>query len=939
MASTTRREAKIGKGSNTTSTSSTSSADPQAAALYRDILTRAQGVASTPYQAYTGELTAGNNAQQSLGVSGINANAGYANPYIQQAAGQATQYSGPISGSDISRYLNPYTQNVVDATTSQLQHDFAQQNAQLQGNQIAQGALGGNATGVAKAILAGQQGRQLASTTSGLYQQGYQQAVDAAQRQQQTGLAGANAIANYGISGQNAALQGASAQFGVGTQQQQTEQARLDALYKQYVQQQAFPYQQTQWLAGLGTGVGSNLGGTSSGQTTAPAPNQAAQWLGAGISAAGLFLNRGGAVHGDAFDVPHMASGGVSGTPWGDGVGWIPQMNIHGGSGAPQGHAPSAPSSGSNFDASKMAGSISGIAGGDWKHDWSGGLGALQSGAGLSGDSWGGGSFWGGDSYGGSAASPLAGLDASDYAFARGGGVAGYADGGSPTFDERYGDDMRELGHDLVRRDVGNRLIPSDVINPDDPIRLDSSATDQWRKDTPTRGVAGPPVAAQDDDPEELPPAATPTQGGAQPRGGVAPPPPMYQPSPAAPRQSPFGLGLISPNAKTGLLAAGLGMLASRSPFLGNAVGEGGLAGVAAYGRAEEHDRKVAAEADKLAREASSTAYERWMGERKQGETERHNKASESAADRPAKLPALYAKDKDGNIILAPGAEEATKKLSAARKGGEDGQALSQEAITMLASRVRAGDERALVGLGRGAQGRKDLVAVQEEVARQANAGEPVHPAARNILMNAAQQQGLKAAERTQAQIMAKLSVYGRTAFNATDIALEASKAVPRTNYPKANVAINAFKANTGDPKIRALGQALQTLSNEYARAIGGGHGTVHMQEQAEKRLNEADSHEQLEAIVNMMRREIVAEERAMPAAREHIRDIYNPPPGGAGGKSIAGEHGMTPPSGPVSGASLPPGTFVPPPGAIPRVYNGKTYYYHPDTKQPYPGQ
>jgi len=34
-----------GKGSNTTTNTSTSSADPQAAQAYRDLLTRAQGVA------------------------------------------------------------------------------------------------------------------------------------------------------------------------------------------------------------------------------------------------------------------------------------------------------------------------------------------------------------------------------------------------------------------------------------------------------------------------------------------------------------------------------------------------------------------------------------------------------------------------------------------------------------------------------------------------------------------------------------------------------------------------------------------------------------------------------------------------------------------------------------------------------------------------------
>jgi hypothetical protein len=30
---------------------------------------------------------------------------------------------------------------------------------------------------------------------------------------------------------------------------------------------------------------------------------------------------------------------------------------------------------------------------------------------------------------------------------------------------------------------------------------------------------------------------------------------------------------------------------------------------------------------------------------------------------------------------------------------------------------------------------------------------------------------------------------------------------------------------------------------------------------------------------------------------------------------------------------------FVPPPGAVPRLYQGKTIWYDPTSKQPYPGQ
>ncbi len=49
----------MGKNNNTTATTNTSTrADPQADAAYRAILERAGNVANTPYQAYSGELTA-----------------------------------------------------------------------------------------------------------------------------------------------------------------------------------------------------------------------------------------------------------------------------------------------------------------------------------------------------------------------------------------------------------------------------------------------------------------------------------------------------------------------------------------------------------------------------------------------------------------------------------------------------------------------------------------------------------------------------------------------------------------------------------------------------------------------------------------------------------------------------------------------------------------
>lgn len=961
----------MGKGSNTTSNTSTSSADPQAAQLYRDILSKAQGVASTPYQAYSGELTAPVNAQQTAGIGNINANANYASPYISQAAGLAGASSSPITASTIQQYQNPYTQQVIDATTAQMGHDNQSAMANLQGNQIAQGALGGNATGVAKGILAGQQGRTEASTVAGLYNQSYQQALGAAQQQQQTGLAGANALANYGISGQNAALAGAGAQINAGTLQQQTQQQQDTSNYGQFTQQQAYPYQQLQWLAGLGTGVGSNLGGTSSGTTTAPAPNQTAQYLGAGLSAAGLFLSdreakeaiekigttndgqniyryrykgrpgyhigliaqevkedhpeavqRHGGLHyvdlkGATDDAVSRASGGgVGGTPWEGAQGWIPTMQIHGGSGAPHGSAPAAPSNQgvSAADASKLASGITSFGKGVQGLDWSGAYGAGMGN--LSGDSWGGGSFMGGDAYGGSSASPLPGLSAADYGYAAGGGVMGYAPSNSsvddtgindwlrgvptpppdvgPTFADRWDDRVRGRdGPPIANFEERSAPTRNAIAGGDfDPQGANSTTFDGTpAMQAANTGVVPMPrprpeaAGASDDDDEEVP-----ADGGVAPGGGGQPPvmafgrdgtPTSYRGAPDAitrPRgggdEPGFGLGLLSRNAQTGLLAAGLGMLSSRSPNLGNAIGDGAQSGLAAYGAANESDRKAAAEADKLSREAQKTQFDQGMSGRKQTETERHNRAAEDSSD---KAPSMYIKNKDGSVSLRPGAEDSVARLTAAKQKLAPGSSIDADTADFLADRLRVGDNKALTGLGHGLQGSNNILEVQRRAAAREASGVPIMDSARSVQSNTAANAGLIAAERTQAQIMAKLTVYGRSAYNAADLALEASKEFPRTSFPKVNAAIASYRSNTGDPGIKAFGQAVTTLANEYARAVGGGHGTVHQQEQAERRLSETQSPEQFAATVAMMKREIVQAEHAMPAARQQIREIYAP--------------------------------------------------------------
>lgn len=651
----------MGKGSQTTTNQTSSSPDSNAYADYQQLLQRAQGVASTPYQGYGGELVAPVNQQQNAGISNINANANFASPYIQQAGVAASNAMQPLTQAGIQQYMSPYTQNVVNTTQSQFNDANAQQLQGVKGNAIAQGALGGNREGIAEAETAKSQQLAQAPVIAGLYNTGYNNAVNTAVGQQGIGLQGASTLGNLGVAGQNAALTGANAQIGAGTLQQNTQQNQDAALLAQYQQAQAYPYQQAQWLAGLDTGVGSQMGGTTSGSTTAPAPNQLSTILGGvssgvgALGATGAFgsagwmaplmmsdrrvkenvlkigkLNDGqiiyrfnykgdptthvgliaqevekkhpdsvhdiaGVKHVDyksaTSDAVERASGGVVGydsgggvapMPWAGAPSWIPTANIAHGSGAPHASAPGVASQGGQ-DLNKQAASIGGLAN-TLRSSLNGQTpAALPEGSGIP-DAIGPTSVGGAggpqplqDAYAGTASNPLPGLTSADYSYARG-GVAGFADGGSPDSDNT-------------------------VVNPDEPYRMpDAQAVRDWRNsadatkpedtassDLPvSRGVAPPAqpdsaamaYAGPDKSKADLPSVIT---AGDQGSSGVA-----------APAQTqPSGGGLnwgADSKLWPSLISAGFGMMASRSPFLGVAIGEGGQAGVSSYNEQVKRD-------------------------------------------------------------------------------------------------------------------------------------------------------------------------------------------------------------------------------------------------------------------------------------------------------------------------------------------------------------
>ncbi len=186
---------------------------------------------------------------------------------------------------------------------------------------------------------------------------------------------------------------------------------------------------------------------------------------------------------------------------------------------------------------------------------------------------------------------------------------------------------------------------------------------------------------------------------------------------------------------------------------------------------------------------------------------------------------------------------------------------LAPEDVKFLAQQAAAGDTSVYQNLGRGVQGAQNIVAIRKEVARmqEARGGTGADQAAAN-----ATYQGEKAAARTGATRAANVGMAVAEAQQTFPLVRQASAALPRTQFPGVNAALQAAQTGSGDPRVVALGTALNTSVNAYARAISPtGTPTVADKEHARQLLTTASSPEQLDAVLGVMEKEMRAARQA----------------------------------------------------------------------------
>ena len=190
-------------------------------------------------------------------------------------AGLGSAYAGP----NISQFYNPYQSYVLDEINRQAQ----QKQNELSAQAVQSGAFGGGREGVQRAELQ----RATLGQIGQAQQQGFGQALQAAQNQQQlqaqTGLSAGQAL--LGAGAQQQAMQQGDIQslLQAGGIQQQLGQQALEAQRQTQLQQQYEPYQRVEFLKNIMTNLPTTQSSITA--TTAPGSNPLSQAAGAGLGA------------------------------------------------------------------------------------------------------------------------------------------------------------------------------------------------------------------------------------------------------------------------------------------------------------------------------------------------------------------------------------------------------------------------------------------------------------------------------------------------------------------------------------------------------------------------------------------------------------------------------------------------------------------------------
>lgn len=167
-------------------------------------------------------------------VGSPNINQATVNALYGAGAATAQGLGTPLMGANIAAYQNPYTEQVIKANEADILRGAQQGMNALDTAAGRAGAFGGSRHGIATGELGRNVMQQLAQSSAGLRQAGFQNAQQAAQFDIAQNQAAAQQLANIGQQGFGMGQTVQQNLMQQGNQQQAMQQALLDAAKAQY---------------------------------------------------------------------------------------------------------------------------------------------------------------------------------------------------------------------------------------------------------------------------------------------------------------------------------------------------------------------------------------------------------------------------------------------------------------------------------------------------------------------------------------------------------------------------------------------------------------------------------------------------------------------------------------------------------------------------------
>lgn len=319
----------MSKTGATETTNTTSSLPEWVEPYYQDLMARADTASSADYVPYENQRLADQSdatLQSYNMVSGI-ASAGtpYIDTALQKTQGLQTWKAAPIAsqdtstnsmvGADLSGYVDPYIENVLDVQTSRAQRKYAEDQNSREAAAVAAGAFGGDRRYVADSLAARDLNEQLQAieaeglsaawnNATGLWQtdearrtatgianadrnlQGQISNADSQIRSKQLQLDAATQAGILSQTQQDLQLAAANALAASGASQEAYQQTGLDLAYEDFMRQQNWDKDQLTWYASLLSGAPISADTSTS---TSTSQDTLSQILGVLLAGAGVY--------------------------------------------------------------------------------------------------------------------------------------------------------------------------------------------------------------------------------------------------------------------------------------------------------------------------------------------------------------------------------------------------------------------------------------------------------------------------------------------------------------------------------------------------------------------------------------------------------------------------------------------------------------------------